>query len=74
MKVQPMPISEICKHLDINRDTFFKWIDAKGLLPSRLGHPFKFKHDDERSKNDSHDLNKIKLLGVHEMWEGAGWE
>jgi len=47
MKVRPMSISEICKHLDINRDTFFKWIDAKGVLPYRLGHLLKFTHEDD---------------------------
>jgi len=58
MQVRPMSIPEICKHLDINRDTFFKWINAKGLLPYRLGHLLKFKHedDDERSKKGSEDL------------------
>ncbi len=50
-----MSISEICKHLDINLDTFFKWIDAKGVLPYRLGHFLKFKHedDDERPKKSA---------------------
>jgi len=47
MKVRPMSISEIRKHLDINRDTFFKWIDTKGLLLHRLGHLLKFKREDD---------------------------
>ncbi len=47
MKVRPMSISEICNHLDINRDTFFKWIDAKESLPYRIGHLLKFKNEDD---------------------------
>jgi len=55
MEMLPMSISEICKHLDINRDMFFKWIDAKGVLPYHLGHLLKFKHedDDERPKQSA---------------------
>ena len=32
-KIVPMPIKEICKHLGITRETFFKWLDTKELLP-----------------------------------------
>jgi len=52
LTVQPMTIYELCEHLDISRDTFFKWIEKKGLLPYRLGHDLKSKNedDDERLK------------------------
>ncbi len=32
-KIPPMPINEICKQLGITRETFFKWLNTKELLP-----------------------------------------
>ncbi len=56
MKLRPMSISEICKQLNINRDTFFQWIDGKALWPYRRGHRLKF-----RSKNNDELPQKSAL-------------
>ena len=32
LKIPPMPINEICKHLNITRETFFKWLNKEELL------------------------------------------
>lgn len=51
MKVQPMSIYELCKHLGISRDTFFKWIKEKRLLPYRFGYDLKPKNEDDDERH-----------------------
>jgi len=38
-----MSISELCEHLDLNRDTFFKWIDTKDFIERRKHKRFQVK-------------------------------
>jgi len=33
----------VAKHLDVARDTVYRWIDAKGLPAHRIGRLWKFK-------------------------------
>ena len=36
-------VDVVAKHLDVARDTVYRWIDAKGLPAHRIGRLWKFK-------------------------------
>ena len=58
-------VDEVCEHLDVNKDTVYRWVETKNFPAHKAGRLLRFKISevDEWIKADGEKKTKKKVAG-----------